>query len=180
MTDHSQPRFQRLGRYNQRANREMFDILSGLTEPARRRDTGAWFGSLHGILNHIIICDINWLKRFLALSPQSPVLNDPVLDPPNLSWTRDLHDDFEALSRHRRQVDGLIIEWFAEFPAQRYAERFTYTDSSGAGKTASAEGAFEFLFLHQIHHRGQISQILDSIGLSNNFADNAAFLEQDG
>ena len=40
--------------------------------------------------------------------------------------------------------------------------------------------AFEFLFLHQTHHRGQISQILDRIGLPNNLADNAAFLEGPG
>jgi len=37
--------------------------------------------------------------------------------------------------------------------------------------------AFEFLFLHQTHHRGQISQILDTLGLPNNLADNAAYLE---
>ena len=37
--------------------------------------------------------------------------------------------------------------------------------------------AFEFLFVHQIHHRGQVSQVLDLLGLPNNFADNVAFLE---
>ena len=40
--------------------------------------------------------------------------------------------------------------------------------------------AFEFLFLHQIHHRGQISQILDAFGLPNNWGDNAAYLEGPG
>jgi uncharacterized damage-inducible protein DinB len=40
-----------------------------------------------------------------------------------------------------------------------------------------AGAAFEFLFLHQTHHRGQISQILDAMGLPNNLADNVAYLE---
>jgi uncharacterized damage-inducible protein DinB len=40
-----------------------------------------------------------------------------------------------------------------------------------------AASAFEFLFVHQTHHRGQVSQILDRLGLPNNVADNAAFLE---
>jgi uncharacterized damage-inducible protein DinB len=47
----------------------------------------------------------------------------------------------------------------------------------GTPRSALAGQAFEFLFLHQIHHRGQISQILDTLGQPNNLADNAAYLE---
>jgi uncharacterized damage-inducible protein DinB len=74
-------------------------------------------------------------------------------------------------------VDELIMAWFQAFPASRYAEVFPYQDSVGATRRAMAGQAFEFLFLHQTHHRGQISQILDTLGLPNNFADNAAYLE---
>ena len=74
--------FQNLARHNERANQELYESLAHLTGHARRRDMGSWFGSLHGILNHIIICDINWLRRYRALEPDAPVLNDPALDPP--------------------------------------------------------------------------------------------------
>jgi uncharacterized damage-inducible protein DinB len=169
--------FQNLARYNERANHEMFECLSTLTGRARRRDVGSWFGSIHGILNHVIICDINWLRRYRALWPDSPVLNDPRLDPPNLSWNHDLHDDLKGLNEHRAQVDALIRAWFQVFPPERYNEPFQYQDSVGAPRSAVAGRAFEFLFLHQTHHRGQISQILDTLGLPNNLADNAAYLE---
>jgi uncharacterized damage-inducible protein DinB len=169
--------FQNLARYNERANQELYASLSHLTGRARRRDMGSWFGSLHGILNHIIICDINWLRRYRALEPDSPVLNGPALDPPNLSWDRDLHDDFKGLGEHRRQVDALIRAWFDAFPPARYEEAFQYRDSVGKTRSARAGQAFEFLFLHQIHHRGQISQMLDMLGQPNNLADNAAYLE---
>jgi uncharacterized damage-inducible protein DinB len=169
--------FQTLARYNQRANREMYEILSALTDKARKRDAGSWFGSIHGILNHVIITDLNWLKRFRALSPESPLLTDPQLDPPNLSWERDLHEDFKGLRRTREMVDASILAWFAEFPMSRCEEVFQYQDSRGILRRAMAGSAFEFLFLHQTHHRGQIAQILDSIGLPNNFADNIAYLE---
>ena len=102
---------------------------------------------------------------------------DPQLDPPNLSWEHDLHDNFGNLRRDRTFVDKCIRDWFAEFPASRYDEVFQYQDSVGNLHQATAGRAFEFLFLHQTHHRGQISQILDSIGLHNNLADNVAFLE---
>jgi uncharacterized damage-inducible protein DinB len=169
--------FQNLARYNERANQELLASVARLTGRARRRDMGSWFGSLHGILNHVIICDVNWLRRYRALEPDSSVLNDPALDPPNLSWERDLHDDFKGLGEHRCQVDTLIRAWFDTFPPARYKESFQYHDSVGTPRSALAGQAFEFLFLHQIHHRGQISQILDTLGQPNNLADNAAYLE---
>ncbi|MGB5751122.1 MAG: DinB family protein [Desulfobacterales bacterium] len=169
--------FLNLARYNERVNREMYEVLSVLTGRARKREAGSWFGSIHGILNHLIICDLNWLKRYRALSPESPVLTDPRLDPPNLSWDHDLHDNFAGLREDRRIVDERIRAWFVEFPVSRYDEIFEYQDSKGNRQHATAGTAFEFLFLHQTHHRGQISQILDSMGLSNNFADNFAYLK---
>ena len=172
-----QQMFHHMARYNARANREMLQQLALLTGRARRRDTGSWFISIHGLLNHVLICDINWLKRYRALEPDSPVLQDSQLDPPNLSWEHDLHDDFKSLAEHRPVVDALIMAWFEAFPASRYAEVFPYQDSVGATRRAMAGQAFEFLFLHQTHHRGQISQSLDTLGLPNNFADNAAYLE---
>jgi uncharacterized damage-inducible protein DinB len=169
--------FQNLARYNERANREMYECLSMLTDRARKRDVGSWFGSIHKILNHIIITDLNWLKRFRALSPESTILGDPQLDPPNLSWEHDLHEDFEGLRKTRELVDASIRALFAEFPLSSCEEVFHYQDSRGTLRRARAGAAFEFLFLHQTHHRGQIAQILDTLGLPNNFADNAAYLE---
>jgi len=172
--------FLNLACYNERINREMYAVLSALTGRARKQDAGSWFGSIHGILNHIIICDFNWLKRYRALAPESPVLTDTRLDPPNLSWDHDLHDSFAGLREDREIVDERIRAWFAEFPAARYDEVFEYQDSVGNLRQATAGAAFEFLFLHQTHHRGQISQILDRMGLAHSFADNVAYLEGPG
>lgn len=114
------------------------------------------------------------------MGPESPVLTDPQLDPPSLSWDCDLHEDFESLRKARALVDAKIRAWFAEFPMSRCGEVFQYNDSRGTLRRAAAGSAFEFLFLHQTHHRGQISQILDTMGLPNNFADNGAYLEGPG
>jgi uncharacterized damage-inducible protein DinB len=97
-----------------------------------------------------------------------------------LSWKEDLCENFEELRSERGFVDDRLIAWFEECPEERYGDRFQYTDSAGNLRSAVAGQAFEFLFLHQIHHRGQVSQVLDELGLPNNFADNGAFLEGSG
>lgn len=170
----------RLARYNTRANDEIFEAASRLTDQARRRDIGSWFTSLHGILNHALLCDIHWLRRYRALAPGSAALNDPCLDPPDLSWSRDLHADFAPFRAHRRAVDGRIEAWFEEFPESRYGEPFEYRDSSGSlQRVTEAAEAFDFLFIHQVHHRGQVSQVLDALGVPNSPADNLRFLAGD-
>ena len=49
--------FQNLARYNERANREMYQILAALTDKARKKEAGSWFGSIHEILNHLNFAD---------------------------------------------------------------------------------------------------------------------------
>ena len=147
MTSDIKQSFLNLARYNKRVNREMYEVLAVLTDRARKQETGSWFRSIHGILNHLIICDHNWLKRYRSLSPESLVLKDPRLDPPNLSWDHDLHDDFADLWEDRKIVDEIIHSWFREFPASRYDEAFNYQDSGGNDRHATAGSAFEFLFL---------------------------------
>ncbi len=177
MSNLARQHFRRLACYNTRANGEIFEAASRLTDKARRRDVGSWFTSLHGILNHVLVCDIHWLRRYRALDPDSAVLDDPCLDPPGLSWDRDLHEDFAPFRAHREAVDGRIEAWFAEFPESRYGEAFEYRDSRGSlQKVAAAAEAFDFLFVHQTHHRGQVSQVLDALGVPNNPADNLRFL----
>jgi uncharacterized damage-inducible protein DinB len=166
-----------LARYNQRANAEMFQVLAKLTDKARRRDTGSWFGSLQGLVNHLIVADLHWLQRFKPVFPESAVLNDPRLSPAGLSWKQDLRENFEELQEEHRFVDERLIAWFEECPEDRYGDPFQYTDSAGNLRSAIVGQAFTFLFVHQTHHRGQVAQVLDTLGLPNSFADNVAFLE---
>ncbi len=177
MTTSTRNIFLDLARYGRRANNELFEALSKLTERARRRDTGSYFGSVSRLVNHILIADMFWLKRFRPLFPESRVLADQRLIPDDLAWEVDRGESFAELWEQRSYVDDGLIRWFEECPEDRYEKRFDYLDSGGSTRSAVAVEAFEFLFLHQMHHRGQVSQILDAFGLPNNVADNGAFLD---
>ena len=55
--------FQRMARYNRWANRRLFEACTGLDDTERKRDRQAFFGSIHGTLNHILVADRIWLSR---------------------------------------------------------------------------------------------------------------------
>ena len=55
--------FVRCAQYNQWANARLYEAALTLSESDYRRDVGAFFKSMHGTLNHLILTDRIWLKR---------------------------------------------------------------------------------------------------------------------
>jgi hypothetical protein len=55
-----------LARYNAWFNERLYGACDGLTDAQRLQDHGAFFGSIHGTLNHLVWGDTMWLQRFAA------------------------------------------------------------------------------------------------------------------
>jgi uncharacterized damage-inducible protein DinB len=56
--------------HNAWANERLHDAV-GKPDAQYRADRGAFFGSIHGTLNHILIGDRNWMKiAVLELTPR--------------------------------------------------------------------------------------------------------------
>jgi uncharacterized damage-inducible protein DinB len=55
---------------------------AALTDEQRRRDVGAFFGSLFSTLDHILFADKVWLSRFGACDPPKPHANLAVIPGP--------------------------------------------------------------------------------------------------
>ena len=51
-------------RYNRLANETLYAVCAGLSGAEYRRDLGAFFGSVHGTLNHLLLGDRIWMARF--------------------------------------------------------------------------------------------------------------------
>ena len=56
-------------KYNGEFNCRLYEQIAGLTDIARKEDLGAFFGSIHGTLNHILLADRIWLGRFARAIP---------------------------------------------------------------------------------------------------------------
>ena len=56
--------FMMFAAYNQWANNRLYNAAADLTDEEFNRNTGAFFGSMMGTLNHLLVTDRIWMKRF--------------------------------------------------------------------------------------------------------------------
>jgi len=145
--------FAMMAAYNAWANRRVYEAAALLDDEAYRRDTGAFFKSLHGTLNHLLAADRIWMKRFTG-EGDAPAALDSIL-----------HDTLPALTLAREAEDRRIVDWVDGLSREALAGRFTYmtvTDLRTVSQRLSP--ALAHLFNHQTHHRGQAHTILTSLG----------------
>jgi uncharacterized damage-inducible protein DinB len=58
--------FEMLAAYNAWANERLYDAAARLPDAGYRADRGAFFGSIHGTLNHILVGDRIWMHVFTS------------------------------------------------------------------------------------------------------------------
>ena len=56
--------YRMFGHYNAWANRRLYDAAAELSSEQYRADRGAFFKSVHGTLNHLLVTDRIWMQRF--------------------------------------------------------------------------------------------------------------------
>ncbi len=64
------PMFEMLAGYNSWANRRLYAAAASLPNSDYRADRGAFFGSVHGTLNHLLVADHIWMHRFSRRRPE--------------------------------------------------------------------------------------------------------------
>ena len=145
--------FQMFAAYNRWANTTVYDAAGELSADEFSRDMGAFFGSLAGTLNHILVADRIWMKRFTG-EGAAPAALDTIL-----------YAALPVLRAAREAEDARIVEWIDGLPDKAFSGRFTYltvTDMRTISqRLAPALGHF---FNHQTHHRGQAHAILTAMG----------------
>lgn len=145
--------FRMFAAYNRWANGLVYDAAATLDEDELNKDTGAFFGSLMGTLNHIMVADRIWLKRFTG-EGAAPAALDTIL-----------YRDLPSLRRARDAEDDRIVEWIDSLSGKALAGRFTYltvTDMRTISQRLAP--ALAHFFNHQTHHRGQAHTILTTLG----------------
>jgi len=145
--------FTTMARYNAWANARLYAAARSLPDEAYRRNVGAFFGSLHGTLNHLLVTDRIWMRRITGEGVAPGTLNAI------------LFDDLESLERARKAEDARIIGYIDGLTESDIDGELSYATTKGVPQRNALHQVLAHLFNHQTHHRGQAHAILTIVGV---------------
>ncbi len=138
--------------YNRWANERLYEAASKLSDSDYRADRGAFFKSMHGTLNHLLVGDRIWMRRFTG-EGDAPAGLDAVL-----------YEDFAGLRAARRIEDERIVRYANSLTDAGLKGRFRYrTIVKPVDMEQELAPALDHFFNHQTHHRGQAHALLTAI-----------------
>lgn len=138
--------------YNAWANRRLYDASAALTDAQYREDRGAFFKSVHGTLNHLLVGDRVWMHRFTG-EGTPPARLDLIL-----------FEDFAGLRAAREAEDRRIVDYVKGLDEARLAGLIRYRRVTSPETVEQALAlALAHFFNHQTHHRGQAHGLLTAL-----------------
>lgn len=161
-----------LANYNQRMNRQIYESIEFLHPETLLEDRGAFFKSILGTLNHILVGDLIWLQRFSSFSTRyNSLIKLSALPRPN-GLDDLLYLDLSALKISREQVDASIVEWLKhEAHRDDFDKNLLYSNTAGVVSERNFGALVSHLFNHQTHHRGQLSTVLHQLNINVGITD---------
>jgi uncharacterized damage-inducible protein DinB len=168
-----------LAQYNEWMNARLYDGAARLAHDQLAQDRGAFFGSLLGTLNHIMVGDIIWLKR-LGTHPAAHRSLEPVRQRERpAALDQILHRDLGALREERAKIDAIIAAWAAELSIADLDHVLEYRNMKGEPMRKLFGSLVLNLFNHQTHHRGQATTLLSQAGIDVGVTDLLALIPEE-
>jgi len=168
--------FQLMSDYNQWMNNKLYEVSSTLSDEDLNKDQGAFFGSILGTLNHILVADTIWLKRFADHPTRFASLNYLRSVPNPNALNEILYADFSDLRRVRQKMDSSIIALTEQATDADYDHHLAYQNTKGKPYCRQFGFLVHHLFNHQTHHRGQLTTLLGQMRLDYGSTDLSARL----
>ena len=161
-------------RYNRWMNDKVYTAAARLSDEERKRDRGAFFRSIHGVLNHILLADRVWLGRLAGRVAEPGFIGVDGIK----ALDQELASDFEDLRRQREITDTAIDAWVHTLTAESLAGTIRIV-RKGAAQDLPLWWIATHLFNHQTHHRGQITTLFTQQGCDPGSTDLFAMLHEE-
>jgi uncharacterized damage-inducible protein DinB len=144
--------YRMFGHYNAWANSRLYHAAARLSSEQYRADRGAFFKSVHGSLNHLLVTDRIWMQRFTG-EGEAPNRLDAIL-----------FETFDELRAARETEDRRIVDFVEGLDDRRIEGTIKYRRVSSPEQfEQQLAPALAHWFNHQTHHRGQIHALLTGL-----------------
>jgi uncharacterized damage-inducible protein DinB len=163
------PHFAMMAGYNAWCNERLYEAAAQLSDADYRADRGAFFKSVHGTFNHILVADHIWMRRFTG-EGEAPNRLDATL-----------FESFAELRAAREKEDARIVAYIDRLSDADFMGRFRYrTITNPTDIEQPLAPALMHFFNHQTHHRGQVHCLLTGLGREAPSLDLMLFQRQTG
>lgn len=160
-----------MAHYNQWMNARLYEAARTLSHEELVRDRGAFFKSVLATLNHLVVGDTLWLKRFATHPAGFPQL-DPVRALPKPGALDEWQAaDLAGLAERRGMIDGVVETWVATLTEADLDHALEYANMKGVVSRRSFFALLMHFFNHQTHHRGQATTLLTQAGVEIGVTD---------
>ncbi|WKL55792.1 DinB family protein [Asticcacaulis sp. ZE23SCel15] len=159
-----------LAQYNQWMNAKLIAAIRPISHDDLWADRGAFFGSVMGTLNHLIVADIIWGKRLAghtASGALTPIHDYPM--PTGLNAV--LYERLEDYIPARQALDHLMITYIDSLDDAALETPLSYVRGNNEPHTKTLGLVLTHIFNHQTHHRGQTTTLLSQMGIDVGVTD---------
>lgn len=144
-----QMHFRSMARNNLWSNHRLHRACAQLSPEECAEHRGAFFGSILGTLNHILLVDRWYLGQLTG-----------ALSQPALPLDTMLHAELPSLTAAQLESDRGVIEFCDSLDPEGLARAVEWANPEGGPSSNPVHVVLAHLFLHQIHHRGQVHHML--------------------
>ncbi len=149
-----------LARYNAWMNEKLYAACATLSDEERKRNRSAFFGSIHGTLNHLLLADSVWMGRF-----EGKPFAFKSLD-------QELYASFDELESQRRILDERIQRWADGLTDAALEAKLPFASAiTKQSYTPALWKIVAHFFNHQTHHRGQLTTLLSQARVDYGITD---------
>ena len=157
--------FQLLANFNKWTNEKIITSCKKLTETEYKKDRGAFFSSIHGTLNHLLVVDRAYIARIEGI------------DHGLKSLDQILFESLLQLEVARIKEDKRLIDLVNSLSEESIHKEITYKGFETGNTTYTIHMILITLFNHQTHHRGQVHNMLSQAGIKPPQIDIPDFIE---
>ena len=140
--------FQLLAAFNAWANTRIFSPCKKLDEREYKKDRKAFFTSIHGTLNHLLVVDNLYISRIEGK------------DHNIRSMDQILHDNIDDLEEARIKKDKSLVDLINNLSEENIDTEIIYKSSDTTVHIFTINFILMTLFNHQTHHRSQVHNML--------------------
>src|SRR5690606_12242010 len=113
-----------MAEYNHWMNQKLYEACEKLSAEQLSENRGAFFGSILGTLNHVVVGDIVWLKRFASARVGALDVMNEIPTPGALDVY--LFNSLSELKIQREQLDQVLLSFADELTEAALQSAVTY------------------------------------------------------